>query len=114
MYFKKNLRILVNGQAMATWPDALKIAKMAKNSHLWTHCATASFFFHTCPLPRLPHLSFCGQRSGPQQVVMLCWSSYILIVQSFWKSLVIHPCTLSNISFSPIPYLWILLKQIYT
>jgi hypothetical protein len=37
MYFKKNLRILVNGQAMATWPDALKIAKMAKNSHLWTH-----------------------------------------------------------------------------
>ena len=43
MYFKKNLRILVNGQAMATWPDALKIAKMAKNSHLWlwTHCATA-------------------------------------------------------------------------
>jgi hypothetical protein len=38
MYFKKNLRILVNGQAMATWPDALKIAKMAKNSHLWTHC----------------------------------------------------------------------------
>jgi hypothetical protein len=40
VYFQKKLRILVNGQAMATWPDVLKIAKMAKNSHLWTHwCA---------------------------------------------------------------------------
>ena len=37
VYLKKKLRILVNGQAMATWPDVLKIAKMAKNSHLWTH-----------------------------------------------------------------------------
>jgi hypothetical protein len=40
VYFQKKLRILVNGQAMATWPDVLKIAKMAKNSHLWTHCTT--------------------------------------------------------------------------